>query len=334
MLNSHYTFDTFILGEGNKFVCGAAYAVADAPGKLYNPLFIHGGLGLGKTHLLHAIGERVLKKNKRAQVAYLPCERFANELIQAVQNSQIAKFRRKYLRTDVLLLDDIQFLTGKERIQEEFYQTLNALHEAKKQIVMTGSLAASQAQELEKRLVSRFEWGLATDLQPPDGKMRLAILQKKMGLQGIQLPEEIVQFLARRVHTNVRRLEEALTRVSTILRKLTMEVVKGLLWDILQQERRQSVSIEGVQYLVANHFDIPVVDMTKRRRSGSSVFLCQIAMYLCRNVNRRSLSSIRAAFGGCAEDVVLHACGLVKDRMKTDAHALQIVRHLQKQLSS
>ena len=332
MLNPQYTFDSFILGDGNNFAGGAAQAVADGPAKAFNPFFIYGSTGLGKTHLLHAIGDRVLKKSKRARVTYLLCERFTEELIQAVQNRQIAKFRKKYLRTDLLLLDEVEFLVRKSPIQKEISHLFSLMHEAKKQIVLAGRLDAEALQDLEKCLVSRFEWGLVTDIEPPDAETRLAILRRKIGLLGIHVPEEIVKFLARRIHTSVRQLEEALTRIATYTGKLTTEVVKSLLRDILKQERRRNLSIEGVQYLVAKHFDIPVADMTRKRRAGSSVFPCQVAMYLCHQVNRRSLNTIGAAFGGVALDEVLQACGHVNDRKNTDAEVRQVVHYLTKEL--
>ncbi|MGN6643689.1 MAG: chromosomal replication initiator protein DnaA, partial [Verrucomicrobiota bacterium] len=205
--NPKNTFDTFVVGNNNNFAYAAALAVAQAPGKSYNPLFLYGGVGLGKTHLLHGIGQHVAANKKGARVAYLSSEKFTNEYIDAIQNNQLVKFRKKYRQTDVLLIDDIQFLAGKERIQEEFFHTFNALHEAHKQIVLTCDRPASEIQNLEHRLVSRFEWGLVTDLQPPDVEMRLAILNKKAQSMGVVLPEEIMNFLANRIRTNIRRLE-------------------------------------------------------------------------------------------------------------------------------
>src|ERR1051326_3475692 len=208
-------FDTFVVGDNNNFAHAAAPAVAQSPGKSYNPLFVYGGGGLGKTHLLHAIGHQVARHSQRARIAYVSCEQFTNEYIDGIQNNQLARFRKKYRQTDVLLIDDVQFLAGKERIQEEFFHTFNALHEARKQIVLTCDRPASELRDLEQRLVSRFEWGLVTDLQPPDGEVRLAILRKKAQLAGTELPEEIMCFLANRIRSNIRRLEGALTRVAS-----------------------------------------------------------------------------------------------------------------------
>ena len=258
--NPKNTFDSFVVGNNNNFAYAAALAVAQAPGKSYNPLFLYGGVGLGKTHLLHAIGQHVAGSKKGARVAYLSSEKFTNEYIDGIQNNQLAKFRKKYRQTDVLLIDDIQFLAGKERIQEEFFHTFNALHEAHKQIVLTCDRPASEIQGLEHRLVSRFEWGLVTDLQPPDVEMRQAILNKKAQSMGVTLPDEVLSFLANRIRTNVRRLEGALIRVASYAsltgKKLTIEVVEGLLSEILHEEGRFSISVEVIQKKVAEHFDI------------------------------------------------------------------------------
>src|SRR5512140_2385541 len=235
--NPKNTFETFVVGNNNNFAHAAALAVAPAPGKSYNPLFLYGGVGLGKTHLLHAIGQHVTSNKKSARVAYVSSEKFTNEYIDAIQNNQLVRFRKKYRQTDVLLIDDIQFLAGKERIQEEFFHTFNALHEAHKQIVLSSDRPASELQNLEQRLVSRFEWGLVTDLQPPDVEVRLAILRKKAQLAGMELPEEIMSFLANRIRSNIRRLEGALIRVASYAaltsKKLSLELVESLLREIL-----------------------------------------------------------------------------------------------------
>ena len=273
-------------------------AVAQAPGKSYNPLFLYGGVGLGKTHLLHAIGQYVASNKKGARVAYVSSEKFTNEYIDGIQNNQLARFRKKYRQTDVLLIDDIQFLAGKERIQEEFFHTFNALHEAHKQIVLTCDRPASEIQNLEHRLVSRFEWGLVTDLQPPDIEMRLAILNKKAQLMGVTLPEDVMNFLASRIRTNVRRLEGALIRVASYAsltgKKLSIEVVEGLLREILHEEGRLSISIEVIQKRVAEHFDIRLADMTSKRRPENIAFPRQVAMYLSRQMTEsRSTRLVR-----------------------------------------
>ena len=334
--NPKNTFDTFVVGNNNNFAYAAALAVAQAPGKSYNPLFVYGGVGLGKTHLLHAIGQHVSTNKKSARVAYLSSEKFTNEYIDGIQNNKLATFRKKYRQTDVLLIDDIQFLAGKERIQEEFFHTFNALHEGHKQIVLTCDRPASEIQGLEHRLVSRFEWGLVTDLQPPDIEMRLAILQKKAQLMGVVLPEDILNFLANRIRTNVRRLEGALIRVASYAsltgKKLSIEIVEGLLREILHEEGRFSISIEVIQKKVAEHFDIRLADMTSKRRPENIAFPRQIAMFLSRQLTESSLSTIGEAFGGRDHGTVLHACRLVKDRMEVDANVRQVVHYLEKQL--
>src|SRR6266404_411016 len=284
--NPKNTFETFVVGNNNNFAYAAALAVAQSPGKSYNPLFLYGGVGLGKTHLLHAIGQHVSGNRKGARVAYVSSEKFTNEYIDGIQNNQLVRFRKKYRQTDVLLIDDIQFLAGKERIQEEFFHTFNALHEGHKQIVLTCDRPASEIQNLEHRLVSRFEWGLVTDLQPPDVEMRLAILKKKAQIMGVELPQEIMDFLANRIRTNIRRLEGALIRVASYAaltgKKLSLEVVENLLRKILHEEGRLSISIEVIQKKVAEHFDIRLADMTSKRRPENIAFPRQIAMFLAR----------------------------------------------------
>ena len=334
--NPKNTFETFVVGNNNNFACAAAKAVAEAPGKSYNPLFLYGGVGLGKTHLLHAIGQHVTANRKGARVSYVSSEKFTNEYIDGIQNNQLVKFRKKYRQTDVLLIDDIQFLAGKERIQEEFFHTFNALHEAHKQIVLTCDRPASEIQGLEHRLVSRFEWGLVTDLQPPDVEMRLAILKKKAQSMGVTLPDDIINFLAHRIRTNIRRLEGALIRVASYAsltgKKLNVEVVEGLLREILHEEGRFSVNMEVIQKRVAEHYDIRLADMTSKRRPENIAFPRQVAMFLSRQMTENSLSSIGEAFGGRDHGTVLHACRLVKDRMEVDANVRQVVLYLEKQL--
>jgi len=334
--NPKNTFESFVVGNNNNFACAAAKAVAETPGKAYNPLFLFGGVGLGKTHLLHAIGQHVVTNRKGARVSYVSSEKFTNEYIDGIQNNQLVKFRKKYRQTDVLLIDDIQFLAGKERIQEEFFHTFNALHEAHKQIVLTCDRPASEIQGLEHRLVSRFEWGLVTDLQPPDVEVRLAILKKKAQAMGATLPDDIIHFLAHRIRTNIRRLEGALIRVASYAsltgKKLNVEIVEGLLREILHEEGRFSINMEVIQKRVAEHYDIRLADMTSKRRPENIAFPRQVAMFLSRQMTENSLSSIGEAFGGRDHGTVLHACRLVKDRMEVDATVRQAVLYLEKQL--
>jgi len=334
--NPRTTFDTFVVGNNNSFAHAAAMAVAKSPGQAYNPLFVYGGVGLGKTHLLHAIGQYVLNHKKGARVAYVSSERFTNEFIDALQTNQLVRFRRKYRQTDVLLIDDVHFLANKERIQEEFFHTFNAVHEAHKQIVLTCDRPAGEIQNLEHRLVSRFEWGLVTDLQPPDMETRIAILRKKEQTLGVSLPEEVIAFLASRIRANIRRLEGALIRVACFAsltgKTLTMERVEDLLRDLLHEEGRHTLTIEFIQKRVAEHFDIRQADMTSKRRPENIAFPRQVAMYLARQLTESSLNTIGEAFGGRDHGTVLHACRQVKDRMEVDSNVRQVVGYLEKQL--
>jgi chromosomal replication initiator protein len=332
-----YTFDTFVVGNNNNFAHAAALAVAQSPGKAYNPLFVYGGVGLGKTHLLHAIGHYVATHKKAPRVLYMSSEQFTNAYIEGIQTNQLGRFRKKYRQADVLLIDDIQFLAGKERIQEEFFHTFNALHEAHNQIVLTCDRPAGELKDLEQRLVSRFEWGLVTDLQPPDGEVRLAILRKKASLMGVQLAEEIMAFLASRIRTNIRRLEGALNRVVSYAaltgRRLNVEAVESLLREVLHEEGHHAISIESIQKKVAEHFDLRLADMTSRRRPENIAFPRQIAMFFSRQMTDSSLDAIGEAFGGRDHGTVLHACRLVQDRMTVDPHVRDMVGHLEMTLS-
>jgi len=336
IFNPRNTFETFVVGNNNSFAHAAAMAVAQQPGKAYNPLFLYGGTGLGKTHLLHAVGQHVVATKKTAKVSYVSSEKFTNEYIAAIQGNQLVKFRKKYRQTDVLLIDDIQFLAGKERIQEEFFHTFNTLHEANKQVVLTCDRPASEIQNLEHRLVSRFEWGLVTDLQPPDVETRLAILGNKVKTMGVEIPDEVLTFLANRIRTNIRRLEGALIRVASYAhltgKELTNDVVENLLREILQEEGRHTITIEVIQKKVAEKFDLRMADMTSKRRPENIAFPRQIAMFLSRQLTEHSLSAIGETFGGRDHGTVLHACRLVKDRMEIDANVRQTVHYLEKQL--
>jgi chromosomal replication initiator protein len=268
---------------------------------------------------------------------YLSSEKFTNEYIDAIQNNSVVKFRRKYRQADVLLIDDIQFLAGKERIQEEFFHTFNALHEAHKQIVLSCDRPASEIQNLEQRLVSRFEWGLVCEMQAPDVETRTAILRKKAAGMGVELPEEILQFLANRIRQNIRRLEGALIRVASFAsltgKKITLQTVESLLREVLHEEGRFAINIDSIQKRVAEHFDIRLADMTSKRRPENIAFPRQIAMFLSRQMTDSSLNTIGEAFGGRDHGTVLHACRLVKDRMEIDSHVRQVVHYLEKQLN-
>jgi chromosomal replication initiator protein len=318
-LNPRNTFESFVVGPNNEIAHAASLAVAQSPAKTYNPLFVYGGVGLGKTHLMQAIGQYVVAKKKNTKVMYLSSELFINEFIDAIQHSNLVKFRKRYRQADLLLIDDIQFLGGKERSQEEFFHTFNTLFDGHKQIVLSSDRPASEIANLEHRLVSRFEWGLTAELQPPDVETRMAILRKKARTMQIKLRDEVLEFLANRIRSNVRRLEGALMRVASFAslsgKELTNEVVEHLLKDILQEEARHSVTIEQIQRRVAEHFDVRIADMTSKRRPANIAFPRQVAMYLARELTKASLNEIGDAFGGRDHGTVLHACKLVKRRM-------------------
>ena len=273
-LNSRNTFETFVVGSNNQFAHGAAIAVAKSPAKTYNPFFVYGGSGLGKTHLLQAIGHYVLANQKSARVVYLSSEQFTNEFIDAIQHGTLVKFRKKYRQADVLMIDDIQFLAGKERSQEEFFHTFNTLHDGHKQIVLSSDRPASEIEKLEQRLVSRFEWGMTAELQPPDMETRIAILKKKAEGLHINVEPWVIEFLADRIRNNVRRLEGALMRVASYKslsdREITRDVIENLLRDIFQEQARRAVTIEQIQRKVAEHYDVRLADMTSKRRRQTS----------------------------------------------------------------
>ena len=336
-MNPRNTFESFVVGNNNQFAHAAALAVAQSPAKTYNPLFVYGGVGLGKTHLMQAIGQHVSSRAKGGKVLYISSERFTNEFIDAIQNNTLVKFRKRYRQADVLLIDDIQFLAGKERSQEEFFHTFNTLFDGHKQIVLSSDRPPSEIANLEARLVSRFEWGLTAELQPPDIETRVAILRKKAQSLHIKLDSEILEFLAQRIRTNVRRLEGALMRVASFVslsgRELTSEAVEHLLKDILQEEARRSVTIDQIQRRVAEHFDVRLADMTSKRRPANIAFPRQIAMYLARELTKASLSEIGEAFGGRDHGTVLHAHRLVKGKIKDEEKVRQVVSLLDSQLN-
>jgi len=335
-LNPRNTFDSFVVGPNNEIAHAASLAVAQSPARTYNPLFIYGGVGLGKTHLMQAIGQYVCSKKKNAKVMYLSSEVFINDFIDAIQHSTLVKFRKRYRQADLLLIDDIQFLGGKERSQEEFFHTFNTLFDGHKQIVLSSDRPASEIANLEHRLVSRFEWGLTAELQPPDVETRTAILRKKARTLQIKLRDETFDFLATRIRTNVRRLEGALMRVASFAslsgKELTNEVVEHLLKDILNEEARHAITIEQIQRRVAEHFDVRIADMTSKRRPANIAFPRQIAMYLARELTKASLNEIGDAFGGRDHGTVLHACKLVKRRMVEQDNIRQTITFIDSSL--
>ena len=335
-LNPRNNFETFVVGPNNEIAHAASLAVAQSPARTYNPLFIYGGVGLGKTHLMQAIGQYVWAKKKTTKVMYLSSELFINEFIDAIQHNNLVKFRKRYRQADLLLIDDIQFLGGKERSQEEFFHTFNTLFDGHKQIVLSSDRPASEIANLEHRLVSRFEWGLTAELQPPDVETRMAILRKKARTLQIKLEDKVFEFLANRIRTNVRRLEGALMRVASFAslsgKELNQEVIEHLLKDILQEEARNLVTIEQIQRRVAEHFDVRLADMTSKRRPANIAFPRQVAMYLARELTKASLNEIGEAFGGRDHGTVLHACKLVKKRMHEQDSVRQTISFIDSSL--
>jgi len=334
-LNTKYTFEKFIVGSSNSFPHAASMAVAQSPGRAYNPLFLYGGVGLGKTHLMQAIGNYVHSQTK-ASVCYVTSEALLNEYIDAIQKRGQVQFRKKYRNADVLLIDDIQFLGGKERMQEEFFHTFNALFDSHKQIVLTCDRPASEIPGLEHRLVSRFEWGLVTELELPDVETRIAILRNKQEQLNIKLPDDVLNYLAENIRANIRRLEGALIRVvsfsSLTGKPITMESVEYLLRDTLDQEQQQVLTVEEIQKVVSDYYDIRMGDMTSNRRPQSIAFPRQVAMYLSREMTAQSLPTIGQAFAK-NHATVMYACKTVGEKLKTDQSLRQSMMVLQQRLS-
>ena len=336
-LNPRNTFETFVVGSNNQMAHAASMAVAQAPGQAYNPLFLYGETGLGKTHLMHAIGHTIIRNNPDARVAYLSTEKFTNEFIQALQENALTKFRQRYRHVDILLIDDVQFLAGKERIQEEFFHTFNDLFESGKQIVLTSDRRASEISKLESRLVSRFEWGLPADIQAPDLETRLAILRTKAQTLNCQLPDAILTFIAQNITKNIRRLEGALLKVSSYSaltsKPLDLATAERLLHDVLMEQAQNILTIETIQKRVADHFQIRHSDMTSKRRPNNIAIPRQIAMYLARTLTKHSLQEIGDLFGGREHGTVIHACKAVDNMGEQDATTRSSVEFLKAQLS-
>jgi len=336
-LNPRNTFDTLVVGANNQMAHAAAMAVAQAPAQAYNPLFLYGDTGLGKTHLMHAIGHAILQNRPDARVVYLSTERFTNEFIQALQENSLTKFRQRYRRASVLLLDDVQFLAGKERIQEEFFHTFNDLFESGKQIVLSSDRRASEIQQLEARLVSRFEWGLPADIQAPDYETRVAILRSKAATLKADVPHEVITFIAQRLSGNVRRLEGALIKVSSYAaltgRPLDIPTAEKLLQDVLIEQAQNLLTIDVIQKRVADHFQIRHSDMTSKRRPNNIAIPRQIAMFLSRKLTKHSLQDIGDAFGGRDHGTVIHACKAVDNMIEQDPSMRGSIEFLKTQLA-
>jgi chromosomal replication initiator protein len=320
-LNARYTFDTFIVGSSNQFAHAACRAVAEAPSRSYNPLFIYGGVGLGKTHLMHAVGQYVLRHDRNLKLTYISSERFMNEMINAVRYDRVLDFRERYRTVDVLLVDDIQFLAGKEGTQTEFFHTFNALYDSQKQIVLSSDCPPHEIQALEERLRSRFEWGLIADIQSPDLETKIAILKKKAEAEAVPLPNNVAIYIAGKIKSNIRELEGSLIRLiafaSLTGQEITLPLAQEVLKNILEHEQK-AVTIEIIQKFVADYYNLKLVDLKSRNNSKSVAMPRQIAMYMCKSLTHASLPEIGRSFGGKHHSTVIHSIRKVEDLRKKD----------------
>ena len=337
-LNPRYTFDSFVVGPGNRFAQAASLAVAEDPAGAYNPLFLYGGVGLGKTHLMQAIAHYVREHHRRMLVVYVSSETFTNELINALAKRSMAEFRQKYRNVDVLLIDDIQFVAGKEQTQEEFFHTFNALYEAEKQIVISSDRPPKEIPTLEERLRSRFEWGLTTDIQPPDLETRVAILRKKAADEGLTLPNDTYLYIANLIQSNIRELEGALIRVVAYASlqnlPLTPETAEEALKDLVSATKSRAITVDLIQSVVASHFGVSVGDMKAKKRTRNLVLPRQVAMYLTRELTDSSLPEIGEAFGGRDHSTVIHACEKIKEEAATNPSLSQTLRELTQKIQN
>jgi len=321
-LNPKYTFDTFVIGNGNRFAHAAALAVAESPAKSYNPLFVYGGSGLGKTHLMHAIGHVISKNFPVMKILYVTGEQFTNEMIDSIRYEKQVEFRNTYRKIDVLLIDDIQFLAGKEGTQEEFFHTFNTLYEANKQIIISSDRPPKEIPTLEERLRSRFEWGLTTDINPPDYETRIAILRKKAQLENFIVPDEIIIFIASQIQSNIRELEGALSKITAYCmltnQQITISLAEEILKDMIPQKNQKIISIDIIQKAVAEQYKISIQEFKMKKRTRTVSFPRQIAMYLCRELTDLSLPNIGEKFGGRDHTTVMHACEKISELKKND----------------
>lgn len=321
-LNKKYTFDTFVIGNGNRFAHAAALAVAESPAKSYNPLFLYGGSGLGKTHLMHAIGHVINKNYPEMKIVYVTGEQFTNEMIDSIRYERQVEFRNTYRKVDLLLIDDIQFLAGKEGTQEEFFHTFNTLYEANKQIIISSDRPPREIPTLEERLRSRFEWGLTTDINPPDYETRIAILRKKAQLENYIVPDEIIIFIASSIQSNIRELEGALSKITAFCmltnQSITVELAEEILKDMLPNKNQKIISIETIQKIVAEHYKMSVNELKQKKRTRTIAFPRQIAMYLSRQLTDSSLPQIGEKFGGRDHTTVLHAFDKISEMKEHD----------------
>jgi chromosomal replication initiator protein len=335
-LNARFKFSSFVVGHNSQFAHAAAKAVAEAPGDSYNPLFLYGGVGLGKTHLMHAIGHEVHDRFPRKRVVYLTSEQFTNEVISSIATARMGEFRHKYRTVDVLLIDDVQFLAGKDRTKEEFFHTFNALHEINRQIVISSDRPPKEIPTLEDRLRSRFEWGLIADIQSPDFETRLAILRRKLGDNSGLVPEEVLSFIAHKVQRNIRELEGALTRVQAFAavhqRQVDEEEAARLLADIIPAGTRKPINVERIQALVADYYNVTMDDMKGKRRDKHIVFPRQVAMFLVREETPSSLPAIGKAFGGRDHTTALHSIEKIANELKEDERLRYEVQAIRERL--
>ena len=336
-LNPKYTFQSFVIGNSNRFAHAASLAVAESPAKAYNPLFIYGGVGLGKTHLMHAIGHYILQENPKAKVVYVSSEKFTNELINAIKDDKNEEFRNKYRKVNVLLIDDIQFISGKERTQEEFFHTFNALHEENKQIILSSDRPPKEIPTLEDRLRSRFEWGLIADIQPPDFETRMAILKKKADVEGLNVPNEVMVYIATKIKSNIRELEGALIRIiaysSLTNRDVSVDLASEALKDIISNKESAPVTVKTIQESVANYYNLRIEDLKSQRRTRNIAYPRQIAMYLSRKLTDMSLPKIGEEFGGRDHTTVIHAYEKISENLKTDEGLQSMINDITKKLT-
>mgnify|MGYP000850263856 CR=1 FL=1 len=332
ILNPRYTFDSFVVGNSNRFAHAASLAVAEGPAQAYNPLFLYGGVGLGKTHLMHAIGHYALEQNPNISVVYVTSETFTNDLISAIGKKSMVDFRNKYRNVDILLVDDIQFVAGKESTQEEFFHTFNALYEANRQLIISSDRPPKDIPTLEERLRSRFEWGLTADIQPPDLETRIAILRKKAIDDNLVISHEVLSYIASHVQSNIRELEGALVRVTAHCNlhnvPMDLETVADALKDILRAPANKPVTIDGIMEVVADHYSIKITDMKSKRRTRNITFPRQVAMYISRELTDSSLPEIGEAFGGRDHTTVIHAVDKIEGELKLDPSLQNTVSEL------
>ena len=331
-LIQNYTFSSFVVGGGNQFAHAAAKAVSKHPGKSYNPLFIYGGVGLGKTHLINAIGHETSGKQGKDNIVYLSSESFTNELIAHLRKNRMTEFKNRFRRADVLILDDVQFLSGRERTQEEFFHTFNSLHDSSKQIILTSDKFPNEIGGLEERLRNRFEWGLIADIQPPDLETRVAILQKKSRAQRISLPDDVALFIASHVTSNVRELEGGLTRLGALAALNQADITVNFARQVLKNlvtDQEKKVSIETIQRTVSKYFGVSVADITSKKRTKLVSFPRQVGMFLCRKLAGASYPMIGMRFGGKDHTTVLHACHTIENRSKKDEELRDIINRIE-----